>query len=275
MKRIISTILIIACCFCQYGCKQKKENTKDTINPAFLSKKSMDVWCEEQNFMEWDDVCPKIIDFCEFEVSDEAKSGEHYISNTQFNEWVNENVGDKMIFYFSPTELEGTVRYKHNWFMYYIFSTDSFNYSCPYTYLCPVLIPSPQGLNVRILLKEDFTQTENFDTIEGYLKEVSLSTQHSGTYGSRRELKLYDTFPISSNAYLTYGVSAVKRNVYDDDVAKYCMYMVAIRFYSPETDTMLQIFYSIPVKDNEDEIQMLRDFGIPVITDFITLDIES
>lgn len=242
MKRIICAVLIFSCCFCQCGCK-KKEKTNDKINPAFFSEETLGNWCKEQDFVAWDD----IIDTTEFykmaESNIDPRTG--YMSNAVLDEWISNTVGDSMLNKYYPYNIEGTL------FFCQIQDADSLHYAMP-DVLGKFLEPTWQGLCVEIWLTKDFKLNDKkWNSMEEYLKYSGLSNYNDA-----------EIIEISEVLFARY---VIDKNPYDGSSA----YKVSLSCFDASTGSCVIIEYRMPLEDNEEETQELRDLGIPVITDFI------
>ena len=159
-------------------------------------------------------------------------------SNAYFDDYediANEIVGDKLIYEYSSM---GNVID-----VYVIMDVNSFyNYSMHLDYS----ILRCQGLFCRIKVYEDPT-----GDLEGYEK-TSVTTPPTVKY-----IELQETSAGVRISYTTF------------DYDGFGQYVALLSYQDTETGNIVVITYNIPTEDNEEEIQELRDLGIPVITDYI------
>ena len=105
-------------------------------------------------------------------------------------------------------------------------------------------VPSCQGLYCSIRVFEDPT-----DDLEGY--EDTFKAIGSD----------YDEFlETSKGVRINYGI---------EEFGKVGRYNVLLSYQDTKKGNIVIIMYTIPTEDNEEEIQELRNLGIPVITDYI------
>lgn len=257
MRRFVSVVLIIACLglnSCKPKEKDKESKVNDTINPAFYSEHTLEHWCEEQDWLEYDDV-----DWLElYDLADENKdTNTGYMTDEAFEEWADETVSDRMIYSFSRPG-DGS------WLYCIIQDVDALHHHMGDRFKRKIET-KPQGLFVGITIKENYKLSDEYDSMEDYLKTIHVLNDWP-------ELNSHEVFETSSGIYIVYGEYSLF--LPSDDSGEYvqCMYVVEMWYFDSEAETMVKIEYNLPIEDNDEEIQELRDLGIPVFTDFIDQD---
>ena len=228
----------------------KKVKVNDTINPAFYSERTLDRWCEDQDWVMYKD-----IDWRELaDLADEnADVNTGYMTDEAFEEWASENIDGRMIY--SQIEARG------GWIGYRIQDVDSLHYRAGDIFKQRIE-RKPQGLYVEISIKENYELSDKYDSMEDYLKTVDASRGFS-------ECNSHEVFETSSGIYISYAEWSMLLPAANPTGYVQCMYAVAMKYFDSESGTMVIIEYYLPIEGNEEEVQELRDLGIPVITDFI------
>ena len=238
MKKFISAVLIVAClglCACEAKVKR--------IAPiAETETQQQDSEDNEGSinpaFYSFDSIDEFVEERGYIESGDLNDELYDKSSNAYFDDYediANEIVGDKLIYEYL---FMGNIINE-----YVIMDVNSFyNYSMHLDYS----ILRCQGLFCRIKVYEDPT-----GDLEGYEK-TSVTTPPTVKY-----IELQETSAGVRISYTTF------------DYDGFGQYVALLSYQDTETGNIVVITYNIPTEDNEEEIQELRDLGIPVITDYI------
>ncbi len=273
MKKCISIVLMIAClglCACK-----PKEKDKGRINPAFYSVEECSNFLEEQDYADgnifysnMDEISQLLSDYNQLD----------YESREVFDEWVSDNIDGEMMY----TGYYPTVQGKNTRYCVTIRDTTSLHYYLP-DVLKSLMVPGTQGLYVEMNIYENFDVSlygDKYASIEDYLLNSSEGVINIVRGEGQEEMDFdgQDMLEISEKTYIRYSVGRLAYP-YDqieeefeefgfDGEPVWC-YDVFVLSYDSKTGSVVKIQYILPEDDNEEEVQELRELGIPVITDFI------
>lgn len=115
------------------------------------------------------------------------------------------------------------------------------------------VVNQAQGLYMVIGVCEDFELRDDYKDYKEYIERTAIygNYGHSGT--------AYPTITISRNEVMCYEIISI---------GKWSYYNVYLGCYDRASGTSVRIHYKLPTADNEEQIQYLRNWGIPVVTDY-------
>lgn len=260
MRRFAGVVLIVACLSLS-ACKPNEKQI-NKINPIYYSAEECESFLEEKDYADLTDYLNSMDEIREL-ASSNMDPDTGFMSSEVFDEWVQTNFGNQMMYTWSYSSEKA-----YPYYQFTICDTASLHYFTP-DVIKREVEPGAQGLYLNIFIAEDYDVDEDrFDSNEEFLEYIIENKQNYIGYvedNSRMDFDGEDMLEISEMTYICCYESRV---AYPYEKHEWS-YDVFIATYDEETGSYVRIEYTLPKKDNEEEIQELRDLGIPIITDFI------
>ncbi len=269
MKKLISIVLIFTC-LCLGACKSNIKCRE--LNPMYYSQEELMEYLGQHGYVTYEDVDREVEALLQEEpYYSQYENDDFYTQKSKlsalyekcFREVSEDYICNKYICYVEEFDA-----------YFHLFLIDSERYgaehSGPGFDNYPWSYNPAQGLRVEVKVMSEPNDYSDSDVLDKQFQQMLIGLYRSTDVdtvideGTRCEISK-DTlmYYYSEDVY-----DEAFYEIYGDMDHQNSYYRVFIVSINPETKARVSIMYTIPEKDNEEEVQELRDLGLPVVTDF-------